>query len=221
MRQVKLKVLIYSIWNSSSTSYVLCSLLIVTQFGELDFNCSGLQLLSLFVPGSQLLVYNSFLTIKQWATLLEHFCNKLMSMELVDLKTWDKIRRENPPSEQSYQRGYSYADYQQFLESLGVFLHFDCSKLPKDDSFIIHQPSCSNRLSPVVSGGQFLQGNVAWFAINGFLISKDFRFGFPRDMTSWSILILTLRVCFVSLCSPGSTPRWLSGGSPPRSTERS
>ena len=76
-------------------------------------------------------------------------------MERVDLKTWNKIRRENPPSEQKYQEGYSYADYQQFLESLGVFLHFDCGKLPRDDSFIIHQPSCSNRLTPIVSGGQF------------------------------------------------------------------
>ena len=102
-------------------------------------------------------------------------------MEQVDLMTWNKIRRENPPSEQKYQKGYSYADYQQFLESLGVFLHFDCSKLPGDDSFIIHQPSCSNRLTPIVSGGQYFAIIVASLTINGL---QDFRFGFPRVMTS-------------------------------------
>ena len=94
-----------------------------------------------------------------WATPLEHFCSQFdanpIVMDSVDMKTWINIRRENPPSEQKYQEGYSYADYQQFLESLGVFLHFDCSKLPGDDSFIIHQPSCSNRLTPIVSGGQY------------------------------------------------------------------
>ena len=96
----------------------------------------------------------------------------------MDLKTWDKIRRENPPSEQSYQRGYSYADYQQFLESLGVFLHFDCSKLPKDDSFIIHQPSCSNRLSPVVSGGQFCKEMLHDSQLMAFSFLRIFVLGF-------------------------------------------
>ncbi len=101
-----------------------------------------------------------------------------------DLRSWTEFRRQHPPSEQKFQEGYSYADYQQFLEDFGVFLHFDCSQLPRDDSYIIRQPSCSNRLSPIVSGGQFFAKNVAAVQLRVFSFLQDFHFALLKELTS-------------------------------------